>query len=144
MSTCDDILVALHNIYGQVHGIADTLPYEPRAIHATPILYTLLDSMTRDVSQATMNGRFIVYNWRFMSRLILQWQDTETAEQDLRRYTDTLANLLEDLNNRRLNGVVPLGEAFVEEIRTGYALIDGTEYRIADIYTIVSDKIIRP
>jgi hypothetical protein len=144
MSTADDILVALHKIYGQVHGLVDTLPYEPRAIHATPILYTLLDSMTRDVGQATMNGRFVVYNWRFMSRLVLQWQDTETAEQDLRVYADTIANLLENLDNRRLNGTVPQGEAFVEEIRTGYALIDGTEYRIADIYTIVSDKIIRP
>jgi hypothetical protein len=79
-----------------------------------------------------------------MSRLVLQWQDTATAEQDLRVYADTIANLLENLDNRRLNGTVAQGEAFVEEIRTGYALIDGTEYRIADIYTIVSDKIIRP
>lgn len=144
MSTADDILVALHNIYGQAYGITALLDYEPRAVHAAPMIYTQLESMTRDMGQVAIGGRLVVYNWRWMSRLLVAYQDPETGERDLRRYLDLLINLLEDPNNRRLNGVVPQGEARIDEVRTGYATVDGTVYRIADIYTIVADKIIRP
>lgn len=144
MSTADDILIALHDIYGRLHGINAILDYEPRAVQAAPMIYTQLESMTRDMNQVVIGGRLVVYNWRWMSRLLIAYQDPQTAEQDLRRYVDELTNLLEDPNNRRLNGVVPQGEARIDEVRTGYASVDGTVYRIADIYTIVSDKIVRP
>lgn len=51
MSTADDILIALHDIYGRLHGINALLDYEPRAVQAAPMIYTQLESMTRDMNQ---------------------------------------------------------------------------------------------
>ena len=91
----EDIVTNLHTIYGAMPGITATLPYEPRAVQAPPLLYTLLDTVERTdaTTSAGSNTRLVAYRYRLISRILLSWRDTEQAERDVRYYTGAALDL---------------------------------------------------
>ena len=142
----EDIVTNLHTIYGSMPGITATLPYEPRAVQAPPLLYTLLDNVERTdaTTSAGSNTRLVAYRYRLISRILLSWRDTEQAERDVRYYTGAALDLMEVSANRTLAGLITAGSgATIESIATGWIVVDGNEYRIVDITTAVHDKVLR-
>jgi len=142
----EDIVGALHVIYGSMAGITATLPYEPRAVQAPPMLYTLLDSIERQdaTTSAGSNTRLVAVRYRLISRIMLSWRDTEQAERDLRYYAGAALDLMDIDTNRTLAGLITAGSgATIETIATGWIVADGNEYRSLDITTLVHDKRLR-
>ena len=57
----EDIVANLNHVWSTMTGITATLAYEPRAVQAPPMLYTLLDSVERTdaTTSAGSNTRLV-------------------------------------------------------------------------------------
>jgi hypothetical protein len=128
------ILDSISAVYRQAHGLTAAITYEPRAVQAPPLVYSLLDSFTRTETAAQSETRY-----RILSRVVIQWRDTETAEQALMEYADTLPALI--AADPQLGGLISRGRAHVTDAITGFLLIDGTECRVLDLFVEVMDKV---
>ena len=142
----EDIVANLNNIWATMAGITATLAYEPRAVQAPPMLYTLLDSVERTdaTTSAGSNSRLVAVRYRLISRIMLSWRDTEQAERDVRYYVSAALDLMDVDTNRTLSGLITAGSgATIDTITTGWIVADGSEYRTVDIATNVHDKRLR-
>ncbi len=125
----DTIVAGLHARFTTVAGIALCLDHEPRAVQKTPLIYTLQDSGSREVP-----GNRVQEAWRMRSRLCLSWGDPEAAEAAVRKYSVLLP--------RAVDGGLKIGGwvkgAFINEVDDGWYMINGVEYRVVDLYTVVT------
>ena len=128
------ILDSLSSRYRQAHGLTAALTYEPRAVQAPPLVYSLLESFTRTETAAQAETRY-----RILSRVVIQWRDTEAAEHALMTYAEALPALI--AADPQLGGLISRGRAHVTDAITGFLLIDGTEYRVLDLFVEVVDKV---
>ena len=127
------VIAGLHTRYATVGGIKAVLDYEPKTISNPPVLYSLLDSVTR-----TQEGQVTVMRYRILSRLCIRWQDNERAEEELQPFVNALPSAV-DLDPK-LGGAIPSGIARVTDIQAVFVTINGVFYRCLDTYCEVVEK----
>lgn len=133
MTIARDILLGLHARFQTLEGIKGIFDYEPAAIEATPIIYSLLDESHRTQQQALTTRRY-----RFMHRLVVQWVDNPTAEQTILEYTDRIPAAVEV--DPQLDGAITSGIAAIVDQITGFVVINKVIYRVLDSYSDVTVK----
>jgi hypothetical protein len=129
----DAIVAGLGVRYATISGIKAILDYEPKTVSNPPIIYTLLDTVTR--SQA---GQVTVMDYRILSRLCIRWQDNEYAERELRPYVNALPASIDA--DPKLGGAIPSGMAAVTDIQAVFVTINGVLLRCLDMYVRVVEK----
>lgn len=127
------IIAGLNVRYATVSGIKSVLDYEPKAISNPPVIYTLLDTVTR--SQA---GQLTIMEYRILSRLCIRWQDNDYAERELRPFVNALPASIDA--DPKLGGAIPLGMAAVADIQAVFVTINGVLLRCLDMYVRVVEK----
>lgn len=133
MGSYTTIVAGLHERFATITGIAVILDYEPKTIHATPTLYTLLDSFNPE-----QRGQIKLRRYRILHRLVFKWLDNEQAEQELMPFVDSVpASVRADPH---LGGRITSGVAVIEEGFAVFVVIGGTMYRALDFYSSVLDK----
>jgi hypothetical protein len=129
-----DVLTGLHTVF---EGVSPPIPvllrYEPTAIHQTPTLYSLLDSVDRQ-----RQGQINATRYRVLNRLVVRWQDNEHAEEELIPYVDALAAAID--SDAHLGGAISSGIATVNNMEAVFVSIGGVIYRALDIYADVLYK----
>lgn len=141
------IVEGLNERFQTVEGLEDApiLDYEPTSVHEFPLVYTLLDSFTRNVE----TGQVVRMGYRILHRLVLRWQDNETAEQELIPFVNSVCAAI-DADNQldgRLSGqsgINPVGYiggyAKIADGMGVFVRIGGTDYRAIDFYSEVFEK----
>jgi hypothetical protein len=129
-----DVLTGLHTVF---EGVSPPIPvllrYEPTAIHQTPTLYSLLDTVNRQ-----RQGQIRAATYRVLNRLVFRWQDNEQAEEELIPYVDAIANAID--SDAHLSGALDSGLATVNDMEAVFVSIGGVIYRALDIYVDVLEK----
>lgn len=128
MSDYSTIMTALHTRLGLIPGIAVVLDYEPKSVQVAPLMYSLLESFTREQS-----GQIVTMKYRTLHRLVIQWQDNEQAEGQLRSFVPLIPAWIEA--DQQLGGTIPSGFIRCTDAATGFLAIGGTDCRICDFYT---------
>ena len=137
------VIRGLVEVLEGVPGVSLVLDHEPSAISvdAGPVGYLLFDKGSQRVQ-----GGVKVANYRILFRLCFAWQDSETAEQTLIPYVDSVPNAL--LANVQLNGTIPSGICAPDEtedaIQGVFVTIGGVQYRALDYYIKAVVKSPRP
>ena len=130
----ETILAGLHRTLATVTPpIAVLLDYEPTAIHTTPTLYSLLDTVTRERA-----GQVVAVRYRILNRLVFRWQDNEQAERELIPYVNAVAMVLD--TDPHMDGAMASGMASINQIDAVFVSIGGTVYRTLDIYVDALEK----
>jgi hypothetical protein len=128
------VLTGLHTVF---EGVSPPIPvllrYEPTAIHQTPTLYSLLDTVNRQ-----RQGQIRAATYRVLNRLVFRWQDNEQAEEELIPYVDAIANAID--SDAHLSGALDSGLATVNDMEAVFVSIGGVIYRALDIYVDVLEK----
>jgi hypothetical protein len=128
------VLDGLHTVFEGVNpAIPVLLRYEPTAIHQTPTLYSLLDTVNRQ-----RQGQIRAATYRVLNRLVFRWQDNEQAEEELIPYVDAIANAID--SDAHLSGALDSGLATVNDMEAVFVSIGGVIYRALDIYVDVLEK----
>jgi len=116
------IVEGLHERFATVTALKVILDHEPTAVHATPLLYSILDGFERRVDGLTVRTVYRTVHW-----LLIAWQDSETAEEQLRSLVDAIAQAVEA--EPKLGGKVRPGDAQIVSGDAGWATVGNTEYR---------------
>lgn len=114
-------------------AVINILKYEPRVVHTTPLLYTLLDSFTREVK-----GQLVIMRYRILHRIVFQWQDNEESEAALMPFVHSVPYAVEQ--SMQLGGTLSLGLARITDATSGFVLISQTKYRCLDLFSQVEAK----
>lgn len=129
----DAVLAGLHARYATVDGIKAILDYEPRAISNPPVLYSLLDTVTRE-----QTAQLTIMRYRILSRLCVRWQDNEQAERELRPFVNSLPAAVDA--DPQFAGALARGMARVTDIQAVFVPINGVLYRCLDVYCEAVEK----
>jgi hypothetical protein len=133
MSDYADIIDGLHAVFDGVSGLDVVLDYAPTAVHDTPLLYSILDSV-----EITRGGQMTTRKFRILHRLLVPWQDNEQAEIQIMPFVDSIVDALDA--DPTLGGVITSGYAQITDIEALWVTIGGVEYRALDFYSLVIDK----
>lgn len=133
MSDYADIIDGLHDVFAGVSGLDVVLDYAPTAVHETPMLYSILDSV-----EVSKGGQMTTRKFRILHRLLVPWQDNEQAELQIMPFVDSIPDALDA--NPTLNGTITSGYAQITDIEALWVTIAGVEYRALDFYSLVVDK----
>jgi hypothetical protein len=133
MTIYQDVLDGLHAAFAAVPGIVNVLDYVPAAIHDTPTLYTMLDSV-----EVSKTGQIKTRRYRILHRLILLWQDNEQAELAVAPFVDSIPAALDA--DPQLGGKIASGWAEIASIDAVWVTIQNVEYRALDFYSEVLVK----
>jgi hypothetical protein len=126
-----DIATALNARLAAIPGIVSVLDYEPTSAQASPLIYSLLDTVTR-----TVQGTTVRITYRTLHRLCIIWQDSEWAEEQLRSFIEAIPEALEARPRiGKADGQIALGDA-------GWAEVGNVMVRVLDFYSEVVE--IRP
>jgi hypothetical protein len=120
------VLAGFNERFSKVPGLVAVLDKEPTSIQEPPIIYSLLDSFTRDFAETIIKIRY-----RTMHRLCIAWGDPGESEKVLRDYADIIPAAVEadyTLGGRSDVAVIVSGT-------TGWVTIDGKEYRTLDFFS---------
>jgi hypothetical protein len=137
-----DVIAGLHERFLTIPGLAQynddgelvtILDYEPTAIHVAPLIYTLLDRFERK-----RDGQITTMRYRILNRLVIQWQDQERAEQQLKPFVHTIPASVD--TDPTLGGRITMGLAHISDAESGFAIIAGTKYRVLDCYATATTK----
>ena len=141
--TLAEIIEALHEtVFVSVPGLAqrneageviNLLQYEPRVIHTSPVLYTLLDKFDRDTS-----GQVTAMKYRLLHRMVFQWQDNAESEAAMLGYVHSVPHAL-DLDPT-LGGMLAKGLARISDAQSGFVVISNTKYRCLDFFSSITSK----
>lgn len=123
-----EIVAGLAVRYGTISGLKVILNYEPTSVQDSPLIYTVLDSFTREHT-----GTVVQMRYRIRSRLCIRWQNPEYAEGTLITLTNAIPQAIDA--DRRLGGVVR--SAGVQAGDAGWVSIGGVEYRSLDFWVDV-------
>lgn len=129
----ESVIEGLDERFATVPGIAAILDYEPRSVHATPLLYSLLDR-----AEAIHAGQVRGWRYRILHRLIVPWQESEGAELQIIPFVSSIPAAVEA--DPHLGDHLPNGYAEISEIDAGWVTIANTEYRCLDFYSTVIEK----
>lgn len=119
--------------YNSAGALVNILAYEPKVIHSTPTLYTLLDSFER-----VRSGQLTVMKYRILHRLVLQWQDNEPSEAALMPFVHSIPASVD--RDPTLGGRITMGLAGISDAATGFVVISSTKYRCIDFFASASTK----
>ncbi len=126
----EQVVDGLHARYATISAVKVVLDYEPTAVQNSPLIYTVLDSFTREHA-----GTMVYMRYRVLSRLCIRWQSPEHAEQTLISLVNAIPQAIDA--DRRLGGVVR--DATVQAGDGGWVTIGGSEYRSLDFYVEVQE-----
>lgn len=109
------------------------LDYEPDSVQSPPLIYTLLDGFTRSAQ-----GQITIMRYRILVRLVIQWQDHQAAEQELR---DRLHEIPAAIDvDPTLGGRIDRGLAEVSDGQSGFVRISNTQFRCLDYFVSAPTK----
>jgi hypothetical protein len=141
--TLAEIIDYLHDtVFVSVPGLAqrneageviNLLQYEPRVIHTSPVLYTLLDKFDRDTS-----GQVTAMKYRLLHRMVFQWQDNAESESAMLSFVHSVPAAF-DLDPT-LGGRLEKGVARIAEAASGFVVISNTKYRCLDFFSSIVSK----
>ena len=120
----------LHACFATVTAVKVLLDHEPTAVHATPLIYSLQAGFERSV-----DGTVTRTVYRTRHRLLIAWQDSESAEEMLRALTDAIPQAVEA--DPKLGGKVRPGDAQIVSGDPGWVTVGGAEYRALDFISEV-------
>ena len=118
------IINSIDTINAAISGIENTYKYPPDA-PATPCIYTMVES-----AAYSQGGSREEVTYDIAMRLIIENQDPDTAEADLRTYMDSILVTYRD--SIRLDNNLTNGYARIVSSSTGYLLVGSVWYRMAD------------
>jgi hypothetical protein len=121
---------AQHRYLRTVPGVRAVLAYEPRAVQAGPLIYTLLDEVPLGVT-----GQVEDRTYGMIHRLCVPWQDSEGAEDEIARLVDPIIDALRRAFWTRLDGLIASGTLKLGTVRAGFLTIGGALYRVVDFPT---------
>ena len=133
MSDYADIIDGLHDVFAAVSGLDVVLDYAPTAVHETPLMYSILDSV-----EVSKGGQVTTRRFRILHRLLVPWQDNEQAEVQIMPFVDSVVDAIDA--DPTLGGVLVKGLAQITDIEALWVTIAGVEYRALDFYSLVIDK----
>ena len=113
--------------------VINILKYEPRVIHTSPVLYTLLDSFVRDTS-----GQVTAMKYRLLHRMVFQWQDNEESEAAMLSYVHSVPAAFE--LDPTLGGKLEKGLSRISDAQSGFVVISTTKYRCLDFFSSITSK----
>lgn len=126
------VIEGLHAIFATIDGIVGVGLGEPKAIAATPYLYTLLDEVERTPGQLT------AMRYRSLHRLCFATQDNEAAETALVEYVNALPAAVDA--DAQLGGRLSAGIAALSRGQATWVKLNGTLYRCLDYVSDVVEK----
>jgi hypothetical protein len=127
------VIRGLVEVLEGVPGVSLVLDHEPSAISvdAGPVGYLLFDK-----GMHYPEGGVKVATYRILFRLCFAWQDSETAEQTLIPYVDSVTDALiaRPQLNSTINARSVLPDKSEDAIQGVFVTIGGVQYRALDFY----------
>lgn len=124
----ETVMAGLNERYATVSGIKVRLDYEPSSVQNSPLIYSILDTMSREYP-----GTVVQVTYRIRSRLCIRWQNPEQAEATLIALVNAIPVAIDQ--DRRLGGVVR--NARVQTGDAGWVTIGQIDYRTVDFWVEV-------
>lgn len=102
------ILEGLNERFATVAGIKTVLPYSPKSVQETPLLFSL-----PDVCETHRSGQVKANEYKTNHYLVFTWQDPERATQEMLPFLDSVPAAVEA--DPHLGGRLPNGYAEIDE-----------------------------
>ena len=131
-----DLVAGMHECFLTVEPFTAVrlLVGEPDSVQAPPIIYTMLDRIPRRIA----HGNQMQQEIRFMNRCCIPFQDRKVSEEMALRLSVELPESIEV--DDRLGNRISMGQALCEEVITGFSYINGTMFRVLDLYVQITYK----
>lgn len=131
----DDLLEGLHECFLTLNDFdrVQLLKEQPKTVHTSPLLYSVLETVQYEEEMQLQVERFTT-----LHRVVIQWQEPETAEKLLRRLVTDLPYTVEQ--DFRLGGRITRGGAIVNFVRPGFVYVAKIPFRSLDFKSLIVNK----